>query len=142
MIDRKFHQQTGFVTPHWCGIQSKIQSHHHIPTFSGVVSLEEAADLDVNAAPAFSNLDSSSRESMQKKINVLKEELILKYFLEEEHLLKYHDRSFLKLFCVIATSLQGIEVTWVTRALPTNGGHASSCAVFYDNNHPGVFREG
>ena len=58
----------------------------------GVVSLEEAADLDVHNAPAFLHLDPTTRVSLQVKINVLKEELILKYFLEEYDLLQYHDR--------------------------------------------------
>ena len=57
-----------------------------------MVSLEEAADLDVSSAPAFLYLDSVSREYLELKINTLKEELILKCFLEEHDLLKYYDR--------------------------------------------------
>ena len=61
----------------------------------GVVSLEEAADLDVSSVPAFLHLDPTTRGSLRVKINVLKEELILKYFLEEYDLLKYRDRYVL-----------------------------------------------
>ena len=67
--------------------------------FEGVASVEEAADLDVSSAPAFLYLDSVSRDYLELKINTLKEELILKYFLEEHDLLKYYDRYCICFHC-------------------------------------------
>ena len=61
--------------------------------FSGLRSLEDVADLDPTIHPVLSlSLDEATRGRLEKLVLSLQESLILKYWLEEHHLVQYYER--------------------------------------------------
>ncbi len=70
-----------------------LSSNSLVLIFSGLRSLEEVADLDPGLHPVLSlNLDEVTRGNLQTHVTSLQQSLILKYWLEEHHLVHYYDR--------------------------------------------------